>query len=287
MEENNLFNLESSNLYSDTNSLNKDVVLVNLSEVFPNPDQPRKQFDEEKLEELSKSIQTYGVIQPIIVTKKGNKYFIIAGERRFRASKKANLKKIPVIVRNDLSTRQIDEIALIENIQRQDLNPIEEAKAYKRLIEEYDITQEALAEKLGKSRPVISNTIRLLNLQPEIQTYVEEGRLSSGHARTLLGLKDKTLQLRFAKAACDKQISVRQLETLIHNHLNPEKKKKQKVVVSTELKYLVNTMQRVFATNVKAIGNNTRGRIFIDYYTEDDLYRILELVEILRKKKNL
>lgn len=282
-----LFDLEKTTTYDKNGKKSADVIDLDINCIIPNPDQPRKNFDKESLQELANSIKIYGVLQPIIVTKKKEKYIIVAGERRYRASKIAKLDKVPVIIKN-LSEKQIDEIAIIENIQRQDLNPIEEAKAYKRLIEEYGITQEMLAEKMGKSRPVITNSIRLLGLQPAIIEMLEKGRITSGHARLLLSLKDEAIQLRYAQAACDKQISVRQLEVMIHNYLKPkEEKKNVKPIVSRELRSLVNSMQRVFATNVKAIGNNTRGRIYLDYYSEDDLDRLIELVDYLRRKKGL
>ena len=282
-----LFDLEKTTTYDKNGKKSADVIDLDINSIIPNPDQPRKNFDKDSLQELANSIKIYGVLQPIIVTKKKEKYIIVAGERRYRASKLAKLDKVPVIIKN-LSEKQIDEIAIIENIQRQDLNPIEEAKAYKRLIEEYGITQEMLAEKMGKSRPVITNAIRLLGLQPAIIEMLEKGRITSGHARLLLSLKDDAIQLRYAQAACDKQISVRQLEVMIHNYLKPkEEKKNVKPIVSRELRSLVNSMQRVFATNVKAIGNNTRGRIYLDYYSEDDLDRLIELVDYLRRKKGL
>lgn len=282
-----LFDLEKTTTYDKNGKKSADVIDLDINCIIPNPDQPRKNFDKDSLQELANSIKIYGVLQPIIVTKKKEKYIIVAGERRYRASKIAKLDKVPVIIKN-LSEKQIDEIAIIENIQRQDLNPIEEAKAYKRLIEEYGITQEMLAEKMGKSRPVITNSIRLLGLQPAIIEMLEKGRITSGHARLLLSLKDEAIQLRYAQAACDKQISVRQLEVMIHNYLKPkEEKKNVKPIVSRELRSLVNAMQRVFATNVKAIGNNTRGRIYLDYYSEDDLDRLIELVDYLRRKKGL
>lgn len=282
-----LFDLEKTTTYDKNGKKSADVIDLDINCIIPNPDQPRKNFDKDSLQELANSIKIYGVLQPIIVTKKKEKYIIVAGERRYRASKIAKLDKVPVIIKN-LSEKQIDEIAIIENIQRQDLNPIEEAKAYKRLIEEYGITQEMLAEKMGKSRPVITNSIRLLGLQPAIIEMLEKGRITSGHARLLLSLKDEAIQLRYAQAACDKQISVRQLEVMIHNYLKPkEEKKNVKPIVSRELRSLVNSMQRVFATNVKAIGNNTRGRIYLDYYSEDDLDRLIELVDYLRRKKGL
>ena len=235
------------------------------------------------MEELAQSIKSHGVIQPILVTAVGNKYQIVAGERRYRASKIAGLTKVPVIVKN-LTIQQRKEIALIENIQRQDLNPIEEAYAYKSLIEEYGVTQEELAEKLGKSRPAITNALRLLTLNPVVIDMVSSGRLSAGHARCLASIKDYQVQASYAIAACDKQMSVRQLEVMVYNYLNPDKTpKKAKPVLTTELKDLVTDMQRVFGTKIKVVGNNTKGRICIDYFTQKDLERIFDIIESMKK----
>ena len=281
-----VFELKDYKSYDNDGKLNEGVTEVNIDDVFPNPNQPRKSFDKDSIKELSKTIKRIGLIQPIVVTNIDDKYVIVAGERRYRASKMAGLTTVPVIIKN-LSKKQIDEISLIENIQRQNLNPIEEAMAYKNFINEYKLTQEELASNVGKSRPYITNALRLLNLPSDIKEMVISGRLSGGHARALLAVNDEYLQRTLAKAACDKQMSVRQLETIIHNKNNPKSKKTIKPVLSVELKKLVNTMQRVFATNVKLMGNNQKGRILIDYYTTDDLDRIIELIDILRKNSNL
>ena len=241
-----------------------------------NPNQPRKHFDEDSLNELAVSIKNYGVIQPILVCpKEGGRYELIAGERRLRASKMAGLSFIPAIVKR-FTESEMAEIALIENLQREDLNPIEEARAYRSLMEKYGFTQEELADKLGKSRPVIANSLRLLSLNPVVVEMVETGRLSAGHARCLASIKDMGVQATYALAACDKQLSVRQLENMVRAYLKPGKEPKtpKKAFISPELKELVNNMQRTFGTKVKAVGNNEKGRIFIDYYTKDDLIRI-------------
>jgi len=281
-----VFEIKDYKTYDKEGNLNEGIRELNIDAIVPNPNQPRKTFDSDSIKELSKTIKRLGLIQPIVVTENDNKYLIVAGERRFRAAKLAGLTKVPVIVK-DLSKKQIDEIALIENIQRQNLNPIEEALAYKNFIKEYSLTQDEFSTNIGKSRPYVTNMLRLLTLPEDIQELVSSGRLSSGHARALLGIEDETIQRTLARAACDKQMSVRQLETIVHNKNNPENKKTIKPVLSVELKQLVNTMQRVFATNVKLKGNNQKGRILIDYYTPDDLDRIIELIEILKKKNNL
>lgn len=252
-----------------------------------NPNQPRKHFDEDSLNELAVSIKNYGVIQPILVCpKEGGRYELIAGERRLRASKMAGLSFIPAIVKR-FTESEMAEIALIENLQREDLNPIEEARAYRSLMEKYGFTQEELADKLGKSRPVIANSLRLLSLNPVVVEMVETGRLSAGHARCLASIKDMGVQATYALAACDKQLSVRQLENMVRAYLKPGKEPKtpKKAFISPELKELVNNMQRTFGTKVKAVGNNEKGRIFIDYYTKDDLIRIYELIDTLSEQE--
>ena len=260
--------------YDVNGDLNKGVEEMDIEMIIPNPDQPRKNFDEEQLNELAISIKRYGVIQPITVVKNGLKYIIIAGERRYRACKIAGLKQIPVIVK-DYTEKECKEIALIENLQRSDLNPIEEATAFRKLIDEYNLSQEELANNLGKSRPVIANSLRLLTLHPEVQKLVVEGRLSAGHARCLVSVKDYSVQLKYAIAAADKKMSVRELELMVNAYLNPNKETPKKTIkLSSELKEFVNDMQRIFATKVKIIGNEEKGRIYMDYYTKDDLQRI-------------
>ena len=263
------------------------VTQIELKLIDTNPNQPRKHFDEDALQELAVSIKNYGVIQPILVCpKEGGRYELIAGERRLRASKMAGLSFIPAIVKM-FTESEMAEIALIENLQREDLNPIEEARAYRSLMDKYGFTQEELADKLGKSRPVIANSLRLLTLNPVVVEMVETGRLSSGHARCLASIKDMGVQATYALAACDKQLSVRQLENMVRAYLKPGKEPKtpRKMFISPELKELVNNMQRTFGTKVKAVGNNEKGRIFIDYYTKDDLIRIYELIDNLSEQE--
>ena len=256
------------------------VRIIKIDSIETNPDQPRTRFDQAALQELAASIKNYGVIQPILVTELGDgKYELIAGERRMRASMLAGLSTIPCIVKSFTESDRA-EIALIENLQREDLNPVEEAKAYRALMDKSGMTQEELANKLGKSRPAIANSLRLLTLSPNVLELVEAGRLSAGHARTLAVIKDQKVQESYAKAAADKKMSVRQLERMVAHYLNP--KKPTRIYNSPELKELVNNMQQTFGTKVKAIGNNEKGRIYIDYYTKDDLIRIYDLVEKLK-----
>ncbi|MBQ2715125.1 MAG: ParB/RepB/Spo0J family partition protein [Clostridia bacterium] len=263
------------------------ITQVSVYMIDPNPDQPRKTFEEGPLKELSESIKIHGVIQPLVVTPtQGNRYMIIAGERRFRAARQAGLETLPVIVR-DYNPRQIKEIALIENLQREDLNPIEAALAIKQLMDHYDCTQETVATRIGKSRSAVTNILRLLSLAPPVVELVRQGKLSSGHARTLVVVDDVDTQVKFANQAADGKLTVRDLEKLVRKYLNPEKYAKNKTETqSVELRGLINDMQHVLATKVRAIGNDTKGRIYIDYYTRDDLDRLREYMDILAKNSD-
>lgn len=259
---------------------------IDVSSIFANPNQPRKIFDQTALQELANSISKHGVIMPIIVNKSGDRYMIIAGERRFRATKLAGLNKIPAIVKN-YNERQIKEISLIENLQREDLNPIEAATAMRSLMDDYGLTQEDLADRIGKSRPAIANTLRLLTLAPEVIKLVSGGELSAGHARALISLPQAE-QLKIAQAAIKEGSSVRDVEKKVKDYFTPPEEKEKKRLrqeMSAELKELVSEMQRVFGTKVNAIGNDRKGRIYIDYYTRDDLDRLAEILEYVKNKK--
>lgn len=280
------FSFES--LGEEGEEIKNSVVEINIDSIEANPDQPRKIFDPTSLQELADSIALHGVIMPIVVNKKGNKYMIIAGERRWRASRLAGLNTVPTIVK-EYTERQVKEISLIENLQREDLNPIEAANAMKLLMEEYNITQEELAERIGKSRSAIANTLRLLTLDQGVIDLVATNQLSQGHARALITLP-KNEQLNIAKKAVSQRMSVREVEQAVKNYYNPpeEEKRRKKAEMeanmSVELKDLVTRMQRRFGTKVSVIGNDRKGRIYIDYYTRDDLDRISD---ILDKLKNL
>ena len=263
--------------------LNDGVLEIEIDKIHPNPNQPRKNFEQGALDELAQSIKNHGVIQPLVVNSQDDGYMIIVGERRWRASKLAGLKTVPCIVKQ-YTEKQVKEIALIENLQREDLNPIEAARAIKLLMEEYNLTQEVVADRIGKSRSNVANLLRLLTLYPDVLTLVEKGRLSAGHARCLVVISDYTAQLKYANMACDNKISVRDLEKLVKNYLNPKKNTSVKAEQSVELKELVNEMQRVFSTKVSVIGNDKKGRIYIDYYSRDDLDRISELIELAKTK---
>lgn len=255
-----------------------NVIKISLLDIDPNYEQPRKNFDESALNELAESIKMHGVIQPIVVTPIGKRFMIIAGERRFRASKLAGKADIPAIVRN-YTPQQIKEISLIENLQREDLSPIEAARAIRTLMTEFNMTQEVAADRIGKSRSAVANTLRLLTLSDDVIGLIEQGRLSAGHARTLVVVPRES-QYKLAIKGCDNQMTVREMEKMVREFLNPKPQKdKAAVEQSKELVSLVGNMQRAFATKVSALGNGNKGRIYIDYYTADDLDRISAMVE--------
>ena len=260
---------------------NKKIININLGLIDPNKDQPRKKFNEEALKELSDSIKIHGVIQPIIVTKRNERYLIVAGERRWRASKLAGLKEIPCVI-EDFTETQLKEISIIENLQREDLTPIEEAKAIKALMDEFGWSQEVIAERLGKSRPVIANTVRLLQLQPEVIQMIEDGKLSAGHARSLVVISDKAAQIKLAKQACEKKLTVRDLEHAVKTSKNSKNSMQNKV--APEYRELLMDMQRVFGTKVFMVGSENRGRIYLDYFNRDDLERLYEIVQFLKSR---
>lgn len=252
------------------------VLEIEIGLIDRNEEQPRKNFDEKALKELAQSIKQHGIIQPLILQKNGNRYQIVAGERRFRAARLAGLKKVPAIIK-EYTEQEMSEISIIENLQREDLNPIESAKAIARLIEQFNLTQEVVADKIGKSRPAVANTLRLLTLPEEIIKYIEAGKLSAGHARTLLAVEDKKKMLELANLAISKKLSVRDLELLVRK-LNKPTKDTIKQQQSLELKDFANNLNRIFSTKVSIIGNDKKGRIYIDYYSPEDLQRIYDVI---------
>ncbi len=260
-----------------------------ISDIYPNPNQPRKVFDEGALLDLANSIREHGVISPIVVNRNPDgTYMIIAGERRWRAAKSAGLTTIPAVIR-ELDEREVQEISLIENLQREDLNPIEAAYGMKKLMEEYDLTQEVLAERLGKSRPAIANTLRLLTLAEEVIALVREGKLSSGHARTLVPVP-KEEQAALARECVKEGWSVREMERAVKQFLNPPevlngKKETKNALANAELKHFVERMRTTFKTKVSLIGTEKKGRIYIDYYSRDDLDRITEMLDIIDRQE--
>ncbi len=260
------------------NSEEKTYVLeLDMSKIQRNPLQPRKKFDDTKIEELSKSIEENGIIQPIIVRKVGTKYEIIAGERRFRAAQKLELKKVPVIVKDAAEDKSL-ELAVIENIQREDLNPVEEGEAYKLLIDKYAYTQERLANKLGKKRSTITNKLRILKLPLEIKNSIKNGDISSGHARAILSIKDEKEQNIVAKQICEENLTVREVETIA-------KTKKQVIKKETNVNKRIELLETekklcdFLGTKVKIKEcKNQKGKVEIEFYSEGDLERIIETI---------
>ena len=269
--------ITSSKPITSTNTTRSGVSKINIEEIYPNPNQPRKTFDRESLEELAESIRIHGLIQPIIVNKMDDGYLIIAGERRYRASKLAGLTEIDAIVKN-YSDRQIAEISIIENLQREDLNPIEIAKSLQKLMQEYNITQEQVASRIGKNRSSIANYVRLLSLYPEVIDMVEKGKVSHGHAKCLVAVTDYPTQLMLAKKVSQNKLTVRALEKEINSLLGKNKSKKVTNLPSQELLAFISDLQRKLGTKVTLLGNDKKGRIYIDYYSQDDLDRIYDII---------
>lgn len=258
----------------------KEVDTIDINRIEPNRNQPRKSFDEDAIHELAESIKQKGIIQPLVVQKsEKNLYTIIAGERRWRAAKIAGLKKIPVVVKN-YSNQEIMEIALIENIQREDLNPIEEAKAYQRLIKDYRLKQDEVAEKVSKSRAAITNSLRLLKLDERVQDMVIEGKISSGHARTIITIEDKDKQYMIAQKIFDEKLSVRDVEKLMKALEAPEKPEKKAPKNDFVYRDLEQKMKAIMGTQVVIKNkNNNKGKIEIEYYSQAELERIYELLQ--------
>lgn len=259
---------------------NNNIINLRISLIEPNKNQPRKKFDDEKLDALAESIKENGVIQPIIVVKNGDMYKIVAGERRWRAAKKAGLSEIPSVIR-DYTDQEVAQIALIENLQRENLNPIEEALGYKTLIDKFNMTQESVSSKLGKSRSAIANSIRLLSLDEPIQSKLITGEISSGHARALLSLEDSDMRLKLLESIIEKGLNVRQTEALakhLHNSKPKKEKKQPDEQVLAEIEATENRLSSHFGTKVRLIHNEKRGKIEIEYFGNDDLERILQLL---------
>ena len=255
--------------------------MMKISMIEPNREQPRKKFDEDALQELSESIKQYGILQPLLVSDKKDYYEIVAGERRWRAAKMAGLKEVPVVVK-EFSTQEIVEISLIENIQREDLNPVEEAMAYKRLIDEFHLKQDEIAERVSKSRTAVTNSMRLLKLDSRVQQMMVDEMISAGHARAILAISDPEQQYNAAMKVFDEKLSVRETEKLVKSILTPTKKKpvvsnptEDAIYESLEEKMKGITGTRVFIHRKK----NNKGKIEIEYYSRDDLDRIIDLFE--------
>lgn len=263
----------------------RPVFTVKMTQIEPNRQQPRKQFDEDSLLELAESIKQFGVLQPLLVQKKDDYYEIIAGERRWRASKLAGIKEVPVIVK-DFTEQEAVEISLIENIQRENLNPIEEAMAYKRLMEEFHLKQDTIAERVSKSRTAVTNSMRLLKLDDRVQQMLIDEMLSTGHARALLAVEEKEAQYAAAVKVFDEKLSVRETEKLVKELLNPVSKKEEKTQDSAQdliYQKLEEKIKGIIGSKVAIHRKNKdKGRIEIEYYSQEELERIVELLESIR-----
>ena len=287
----------SENTSQEVKTVTKEVVKevvkeveqkIKINLIEPNKSQPRKQFDEEALQELSDSIKKYGVLEPLIVTKKGDYYEIIAGERRWRAARMAGIKEVPVVIR-DYTDKEIMEISLIENIQREDLNPIEEAEAYEALISEYNLKQEEVAERVSKSRSTITNSLRLLKLCEDVRQMVMYNMISTGHARALIPIEDPKLQYETAAIVYDQKLSVRETEAYVKAILEkkPEKEEKQKPQKDLSVFYsdIENKLKSILGAKIAIkASNNDKGKIEINYYSQDELDRITEMLYSINKE---
>lgn len=269
---------------SESSNTKQAETIVKITKVEPNREQPRKNFDEDALQELADSIKQFGLLQPILVQDRKDYYEIIAGERRWRAAKLAGLKEVPVIIRN-YTNQEIVEISLIENIQREDLNPIEEALAYKRLLEEFNLKQDEVAERVSKSRTAVTNSMRLLKLCDGVQQMIIDDMLSPGHARALIPIENADEQLHLAQRIFDEKLSVREVEKIVKEILNPEKKERKKEEASQSIQYIYQEIENKLKeklsrkVQITSKGKNGAGKIEIEFYSNDDLDRLIEVLE--------
>lgn len=271
--------LEPEKKHSEKEEKADGATLVKITMVEPNREQPRKNFDEDSLQELADSIKQFGLLQPILVKDRGEYYEIVAGERRWRAAKLAGLKEVPVIIR-DLTDQEIVEISLIENIQREDLNPIEEAQAYKRLLTEFHLKQDEVAERVYKSRTAVTNSMRLLKLCDQVQKMVIDDMISTGHARALISIEDPEEQYMIAQKIFDEKLSVREVEKLVKNLHKPEKPKKQEdKTLAAIYENISDRLKQCLSTKVSVSAKqNGSGKIEIEFYDHEDLERLLEKI---------
>lgn len=260
---------------------NRGISYIDINDIKPNEKQPRKNFDEEKLEELATSIKEHGLIQPVILRHSEIGYEIVAGERRWRACRKAGIKEIPSIIK-ELTDEQNMLIAIIENMQREDLNPIEEAEGLNQMIESFGLTQEEVSKSIGKSRPYITNALRLLKLPEQIRNFLSEGKISTGHARAIAGIPDSKKQVEIAEYVIEKELSVREIEKLIKELGSEKKKNTQKKVEKTpDVKRLEEDLKQIMGAKVNLSQKGKKGRIEIEYYSREELERLIELLKSL------
>ncbi|NLK73590.1 MAG: ParB/RepB/Spo0J family partition protein [Clostridiales bacterium] len=272
-------------LFTDINineNNNKELITLDINEISPNPNQPRKLFDSEKIDELAESIKAHGIIQPIIVKAVNSGYEIIAGERRWRAARKAGLKEVPCIIK-DIDEQSHMLFAIIENLQREDLNPIEEAKAFDSMLKEYNMTQEDIAKSVGKSRPYIANTLRLLKLPEEIQLLILENKITSGHARALINIEDKQKQKALVLEIIEKGLNVRQTEKAVEENKTKgsKKNKSEKRRTDPQIINIQEDLKRIFGTKVTINHRNRKGTVEIEYYSQEELERLIEMFKEL------
>lgn len=253
------------------------VVYININDIKPNENQPRKTFNEEKIEELSASINEHGIIQPLVVRRSGSTYEIVAGERRWRAARKAGLKEVPCLIRNFTDEENM-LVAIIENMQREDLNPIEEAEGLNQMIKIYGLTQEEVSKSVSKSRPYITNALRLLKLPEEIRNFVIDGKLTTGHARALISIEDKKIQAELCRKIIEEGLSVRKTEQLAAE-AGKEKKKPAKKVKSADTIHVEDELKNIFGTKVSIEQKGKKGKIQLEYYSTDELNRLIELLK--------
>ena len=267
--------LFSKNLDSINDGTSQKVLLIDMEKIQPNPNQPRKRFREKSLKELAESIKNVGVIQPILLKKNDDMYFIIAGERRYRAAKLAGLTEIPAVVK-DADDSEIFLMALVENIQRENLNPIEEAESLRKLMDEFHLSQEDCASRIGKSRAAVANSVRLLNLDPRVKNFLSENKISGGHGKALLGIQDKNLQYKLCLKIINEDLSVRAAEELVKKQLEKKKTTSNKPI--SPFADFENSMSAALDTKVKIVAGKRKGKIEIEYTNEGDLLRLIDCI---------
>lgn len=271
--------IQDNNLIKEEN---QSIDKIELNLIKPNKEQPREYFDEKKISQLAESIKEHGIIQPLVLKKEGDIYTIVAGERRWRAAKSIGLTEIPAVI-IDATKKDLLEISLIENIQREDLNPIEEAKAYKKLLDDFNLTQEELGKRVGKSRVAITNCMRLLNLDTRVQDYLIDEVISEGHGRALLSVEDKNVQYKLAQAIIDEDLSVRDTENLIKDYYKKPKQDNKKKTEENNNPYvsdIKSKLESYFGTKVLLKNGKNKGKIEIEYYSNEDLQRIIDILKI-------